>query len=357
MTGALVSVDITGRDGVTLKEKWAARSDDLPRPDDGRVPELLHHHRAREARRCCRTCRCRSSSTSTGSPTRLGDMRSRGFDTIEPTETAEAGWVQHVNDCADITLYPTANSWYMGANVPGKPRVFLPYIGGVDALPRGLRRGRRATTTSASSFAGPAGAQCNDGVVRRLQPDVAMVLDMMAALEPAAARVDVADDARAFMDAIGAMRPPGPDVGEIVDGVLPGARRRPARTGSTGRPRPGPHPIVAYFHGGGWVLGSHESDDPFCRDLCVRSGRGHRVGRLPPCPGGPLPGRRRRWLRRVAVGRRPHHRARRHPRPARRRRLERRWQRRGSRRAAALATRAVPSIVGQLLSRRSPTAT
>ncbi|MGH9134699.1 MAG: alpha/beta hydrolase, partial [Ilumatobacteraceae bacterium] len=33
----------------------------------------------------------------------------------------------------------------------------------------------------------------------------------------------------------------------------------------------GPHPIVVYFHGGGWVLGSHESDDPLCRDLCVRS--------------------------------------------------------------------------------------
>ena len=45
---------------------------------------------------------------------------------------AEAGWNQHVDDCAAITLYPTANSWYMGANVPGKPRVFLPYIGGVD---------------------------------------------------------------------------------------------------------------------------------------------------------------------------------------------------------------------------------
>ena len=43
-------------------------------------------------------------------------------------------------------------------------------------------------------------------------------------------------------------------------------------TGSTGRSDRGPHPIVAYFHGGGWVLGSEESDDPFCRDLCVRSG-------------------------------------------------------------------------------------
>ena len=42
------------------------------------------------------------------------------------------GWTQHVNDCADITLYPEANSWYIGANVPGKPRVFLPYCAGLD---------------------------------------------------------------------------------------------------------------------------------------------------------------------------------------------------------------------------------
>ena len=40
--------------------------------------------------------------------------------------------MQHVNDFGDITLFPLANSWYMGANVPGKPRVFLPYCGGVD---------------------------------------------------------------------------------------------------------------------------------------------------------------------------------------------------------------------------------
>ena len=59
-------------------------------------------------------------------------------------------------------------------------------------------------------------------------------------------------------------------MGEIIDGVLPGAdgelRYRLYRP-----PTDGPHPIVAYFHGGGWVLGSHDSDDPFCRDLCLRS--------------------------------------------------------------------------------------
>jgi acetyl esterase/lipase len=79
-----------------------------------------------------------------------------------------------------------------------------------------------------------------------------------------------AGDAREFMTAANEIRPPGPDVGEIVDGVLPGA------AGSLDyrlyRPDTrGPHPIVAYFHGGGWVLGTHDSDDPFCRDLCVRS--------------------------------------------------------------------------------------
>jgi cyclohexanone monooxygenase len=41
--------------------------------------------------------------------------------------------VDHVNEVGALTLYPRANSWYMGANVPGKPRVFMPYIGGVGA--------------------------------------------------------------------------------------------------------------------------------------------------------------------------------------------------------------------------------
>jgi cyclohexanone monooxygenase len=49
--------------------------------------------------------------------------------TIEATPEAEDAWVAHVNDVADLTLYPTCNSWYLGANVPGKPRVFMPYLG------------------------------------------------------------------------------------------------------------------------------------------------------------------------------------------------------------------------------------
>jgi cyclohexanone monooxygenase len=58
-------------------------------------------------------------------------MRDRGFEAMEANKAAEDSWVAHVNEVAHTTLYPQANSWYMGANIPGKPQIFMPYIGGV----------------------------------------------------------------------------------------------------------------------------------------------------------------------------------------------------------------------------------
>ena len=58
-------------------------------------------------------------------------MRDKGFKSIEATDKAQKDWVEHTYEIGQTTLYPLADSWYMGANVPGKPRVFLPYIGGV----------------------------------------------------------------------------------------------------------------------------------------------------------------------------------------------------------------------------------
>jgi len=60
-------------------------------------------------------------------------LRDHAFSRIEAEEDAEDAWVQHNNEIADGTLYPLANSWYVGANIPGKPRVFMPYVGGVAA--------------------------------------------------------------------------------------------------------------------------------------------------------------------------------------------------------------------------------
>ena len=59
----------------------------------------------------------------------VDSMRGQGASCIEATLEAEDAWVAHVNEVAGETLYPTCNSWYLGANVPGKPRVFMPYLG------------------------------------------------------------------------------------------------------------------------------------------------------------------------------------------------------------------------------------
>ena len=269
MTGAIVAVDITGRDGTQLKDKWAHGPKTYLGLTTVGFPNFF-------------------MVTGPGSPSVLSNMavsieqhvdwiadtlermRADGFSVIEPTETAEAGWIRHVNDCGDITLYPQANSWYMGANVPGKPRVFLPYVGGVDAYRKAcvevVDRGYLGF-----EMRGPGKVQRNDGLIRTLQPDVQFLLEFIGTMDLPAIESMSADEARVFSNAGAAVRPPGPDVGEIIDGTFPGAAGdlnyrlyRPAT--------PGPHPIVAYFHGGGWVLGSHDSDDPFCRDLCVRSG-------------------------------------------------------------------------------------
>jgi cyclohexanone monooxygenase len=63
----------------------------------------------------------------------IGKLRATGKQRIDAVQSAEDQWVAHVNEVASRTLYPTANSWYMGANIAGKPRVFMPYVAGVPA--------------------------------------------------------------------------------------------------------------------------------------------------------------------------------------------------------------------------------
>ena len=300
MTGPIVAVDITGRDGLSLREKWADGPSTYLGLTTVGFPNFF-------------------TITGPGSPSVLSNMmvsieqhvdwvatclehlRARGMETIEPTPVAEAGWNQHVDDGASITLYPTANSWYMGANVPGKPRAFLPYVAGVDtyraACDEVVDRGYLGFRLS-----GAGGSECNDGVVRRLQVDVAMVLQVMEELQLPPLESMSVEDARAFMQAAESARPPGREVGELVDGTLPGASG-PLAYRLYRPPTPGPHPLVAYFHGGGWVLGSLDSDDPLCRDLCLQVRCGDRLGRLPARARSPVPGGRRRRVRRRAVDR------------------------------------------------------
>jgi cyclohexanone monooxygenase len=132
MTGALLNIDIKGRDGETLRHKWEAGPRTYLGIAVAGFPNLF-------------------LITGPGSPSVLSNMivsieqhvdwiadcitwlRENGRESIEATLEAEDAWVDHVNEVGALTLYPRANSWYMGANVPGKPRVFMPYIGGVGA--------------------------------------------------------------------------------------------------------------------------------------------------------------------------------------------------------------------------------
>ncbi|HEX6453371.1 MAG TPA: NAD(P)/FAD-dependent oxidoreductase [Trebonia sp.] len=132
MTGALRSIDIRGRDGVSLAEQWRVGPRTYLGIASAGFPNLF-------------------LITGPGSPSVLTNMLvsieqhvdwitdalaylgSRGLAAIEPTRQAQDAWVAHVNEIAAQTLYPKANSWYMGANVPGKPRVFMPYAGGIPA--------------------------------------------------------------------------------------------------------------------------------------------------------------------------------------------------------------------------------
>ena len=271
MTGPLVGANVAGRDGLSLKEKWEAGPSTylglmtagfpnffmLTGPGS---PSVLSNMTVSIEQHVDWVAEC------------LKDMREEGFETVEPTALAESGWNQHVQDCAAITLLPTANSWYMGANVPGKPRVFMPYIGGVNAY-------RQACDDVVEQgylgfrMTGPGGDRCRDGVIRRMQPDVAMVLEFLAAMGLPPMDTLSPTDARALMAAAAATRPPGPEVGEVTDGAIPGpSGDLPYRLYRPAGPPEGPRPLVVYFHGGGWVLGDLDSDDPLCRDLCKRSG-------------------------------------------------------------------------------------
>ena len=131
MTGSLLRMDIRGRDGLSLAKAWAAGPRNYLGLQVAGFPNLF-------------------TVTGPGSPSVLcnmpvaieqhvewitdciAHMRARGLKRIEPKNEAVDAWVAQVNAAAEATLLPLAkHSWYLGANVPGKPRVFMPYAGGM----------------------------------------------------------------------------------------------------------------------------------------------------------------------------------------------------------------------------------
>jgi cyclohexanone monooxygenase len=130
ITGAILNIDFRTSSGLSLADKWQAGPLTYLGLMTSGFPNLF-------------------MITGPGSPSVLSNvvvsieqhvewisdciahLSKNSIAQIEATQDAENNWVQHVNDLASATLFLNANSWYLGANVPGKPRVFMPYVGGV----------------------------------------------------------------------------------------------------------------------------------------------------------------------------------------------------------------------------------
>jgi cation diffusion facilitator CzcD-associated flavoprotein CzcO len=130
ITGALLEMDIRGRDGESLAQKWSrgprtylglcvAGFPNLFMITGPGSPSVLSNMVVSIEQHVDWIAEC------------LGYLAGRGMDRIEASAEAEDAWVRHVTEVADATLYPRApTAWYVGANIPGKPRVFMPYVGG-----------------------------------------------------------------------------------------------------------------------------------------------------------------------------------------------------------------------------------
>jgi len=130
MTGTFFKMDIRGRDGLPLKEKWSEGPKTYLGLQTAGFPNMF-------------------MITGPGSPSVLSNMpvsieqhidwiadllqhmSEHDIKSVEAEADAENAWVVHVNEVAEPTMFMQANSWYLGANIPGKPRVFMPYAGGV----------------------------------------------------------------------------------------------------------------------------------------------------------------------------------------------------------------------------------
>jgi len=152
LTGGFLAVDVTGRDGLTNQEAWADGPATLLGLMISGFPNLFMM--AGPGSPSVLTNVIRSIEYHVDWLTRcFEDLRAAGLAVIEPSEEAQADWVSHVNDVASKTLFTKTPSWYCGSDIPGKPKLFMPYAGGLPAYRekaeeaalhgyRGFRRGK-----------------------------------------------------------------------------------------------------------------------------------------------------------------------------------------------------------------------
>jgi cyclohexanone monooxygenase len=133
ITGAIAKIDIQGRNGLKLKDKWEDGARAYLGVMSAGFPNMFIVTGPGSPSVFTNVLRSIEQHVEWLSDC-IEDMTGQGASSIEATQKAENDWVEHVNELADAALYNNSDSWYNGSNVPGKPRVFLPYVGGFPAF-------------------------------------------------------------------------------------------------------------------------------------------------------------------------------------------------------------------------------
>ncbi|SFP32962.1 flavin-containing monooxygenase [Actinomadura madurae] len=270
LTGPLLALNITGRRGLRLADAWA----EGPRTYLGLTvhdfPNLFT------------VTGPQSPSVLYNAPLGIEDhidyigriigrMREHGHTVVDPTLQAQEQWVTETDAIGAMTLVPeTPSSYYMGANIPGKPRKILPYGGGAPRY-RAISDNIEQNGYRGFRFAATSGGLDSAGSAPALDPSVAFLVEALKQQGYAGFRDAGVDGTRAVVESFADLQAPKKEVAEISDhayGPDPAHRLR------IYRPEPGATglPVVVYVHGGGFVGGSLDVADEVARDLAVRTG-------------------------------------------------------------------------------------
>jgi cation diffusion facilitator CzcD-associated flavoprotein CzcO/acetyl esterase/lipase len=277
MTGALFGMGITGQEGLRLQDKWR----DGPRTYLGLTthgfPNLF-------------------VITGPQSPSVLSNMpvaieqnvewiagliqylRSHDLDVAEPTQEAEDKWVAHHDEMAAATLLLGTDSWWVGANIPGKPRTLYPYVGGVGPF-RVI-----CQEVAEKGYEGLAlrqhGKPAGEGELRSrrdlIDPEARRPLDQLLQFMPGGfnAIPDIIQRRAAAAQLLAALEvPPKPHV-LSEDRAVPGAAGAPDIKVRIYRPAQatGPLPGIYFIHGGGMILGDINGEDAVASSICEHVG-------------------------------------------------------------------------------------
>ncbi|MCW2997672.1 MAG: putative flavoprotein involved in transport [Solirubrobacterales bacterium] len=264
VTGPLKQMGIVGRDGVKLEDKWAGGPETYLGIATNGFPNLFT------------ITGPQSAIALYNNPLAIEDhvelmtamvehVLTTAAGTIEASREAELKWLELTTGILHLTLLPQANSWYMGANVPGKPRATFVYAGGAPLY--------RATCAevAATGWSGfhVGGAPTRVPPMVQLDPAVAMVLG--ALLQQGAKPLEecTLEETRGLVESFTLLQAPRRELREVVETTYPGpGGDRPARIYVPDvHDADGPLPVLVFLHPGGWIAGSLEVADEPCRTL------------------------------------------------------------------------------------------